>query len=144
MSIKSPRIIVFEDDPALATFLEQTFRVTGHDVHVFTDPTTRLVCIDYEAQGSRDKPCADVVLSDHIMPNMTGIDFLLLQRRRDCKIIDENKAIMTGAEINPELEDTIKELGCLMFKKPINISEILKWVDGYAERVLEKRQHSEN
>ena len=141
---EKPRVIVFEDDQALATFLKQTFRANGHDVQVFTDPTARLVCFDHEAQCSRDKPCADVVLSDHMMPNMTGIDFLLLQRVRDCKIIDENKAIMTGAEINPELEDTIKELGCLMFKKPFNISEILEWVDGCAERVLEKRQHSEN
>ena len=144
MSIKKPRVIVFEDDPTLATLLEHTFLSTGHDAHVFTDPTARVVCRDYEAQCPREKPCADIVLSDHMMPNMTGIDFLLLQRLRNCKISDENKAIMTGDVIRPELKAAIKDLGCQIFTKPFKIAEILKWVDECVERVFEKRPYSES
>ena len=136
------RIIVFEDDPALATMLEHAFLHTRHDVHIFADPTDHLVCHDHEAPCPPDKPCAEVILSDHMMPNITGIDLLLHQKKRNCKIADTNKAIMTGAVIGTELKVTIEKLGCQMFKKPFKVAEILKWVDECAERVFEKRQPS--
>ncbi len=142
--MKKSRVIVLEDDPALAAMLEHAFMNTDHNVQIFANPTDGLICCDHETPCPPDKPCAEVILSDHMMPNITGIDLLLLQKMRKCKIPDKNKAIMTGAVISPELKVTIKKLGCQMFRKPFKVAEILKWVDECAERVLEQRQPSES
>ena len=129
------RIIVIEDDPAVATLLERVLRSAGHDVRTFSDPTICPVYRDHGAQCPRDKPCADVIFSDQMMPNITGLDFFLLQRERGCKALDENKAIVTAAEITPEFKTTAEGLGCQIFKKPFRVAEILQWVDECAERV---------
>ena len=137
---KKLRIIIFEDDPALAALLYQVLRHKGHDVHIFSEPTACPVYRDHETQCPKDSPCADVIISDHMMPNMTGIDFLKFQRMRGCKALDENKALLTGAVISPELKNALKELGCHYIKKPFRVDAILKWVDECAERLFEKRK----
>lgn len=134
------RIIVFEDDPALGTLLKQVLIHKGYDVRIFSNPTACVVFSDHGTQCSQHSPCADIILTDHMMPNMTGIDFLKFQRMRGCKALDANKAVITGSVINKELMDTIDSLGCKIFKKPFKIAEILKWIDECAGRILKSAQ----
>ena len=135
--MKKIRIFIFEDDPAVSTLLELILQREGRDISVFSDPTVCNVYLDHETQCPRETPCADVILSDNMMPNMTGIDFFLLQRARGCKALARNKAIMTAASIGPETAAIIKDIGCQFLKKPFNIVEIKKWVDGCSERTLQ-------
>ena len=132
---KKLKIVIFEDDPALAALLKQELLHKGHDVSTFSEPTACPVYRDHETQCPRDSPCADVIISDHMMPNMTGIDFLKFQRMRGCKALDENKALITGSVLDADLKAAIGELGCHYIKKPFKVAEILSWVDECAARV---------
>lgn len=132
---KALRIIIFEDDPSLTKLLFLTLTKEGHSVQTFNDPTACPVYKDHGKECPKDKACADVIITDLMMPNMTGIDFLLLQRERGCKAQDHNKALISGAALTEETKRTINELGCKFFKKPFKISELIAWVDECAKRV---------
>ena len=133
--MKKLRIIIFEDDQSLANLIKLVLLQKGHDVQVFSDPTLCPVYRDHDTECPKSAPCADVIISDHMMPNMTGLDFLKLQRMRGCKAPDENKALITGSAMHADLKNAIDELGCHYIKKPFKIVEIIKWVDECAERV---------
>ena len=129
------RILIFEDDPALAALLKQMLLQKGHDVHVFSDPTSCPVYRDHERECPQNTACADIIISDHMMPNMTGVEYYRLQRLRGCNTPSENKVLITGTVIHADLKNAIDELGCHLIKKPFNATEILKWVDECAERI---------
>ena len=71
------------------------------------------------------------------MPNVTGAEFLSLQKAHGCKIPVENKAIITGAVLNQETKDTIDSIGCKLIKKPFKLAEVLKWIDECSARTIE-------
>lgn len=129
------KILVFEDDQSLANLLKVTLVKKGHDVSVFSDPTACPVYLNHEAICPRETPCADVVISDYKMPNMTGLDFYKLQRCRGCKALDKNKALITGSKITDALKKEIEDLGCHYIKKPFRITEVTEWVDSCEERL---------
>jgi len=60
------------------------------------------------------------------MPNMTGLEFIENQKRNNCKV--PNMAIMSGGWEDPELKQA-KNLNCQIFRKPLTIDEINKWLD---------------
>ena len=129
------KIIVFEDDSALTKLLTVTLEQKGHTVEVFNNPTVCPVYRDHESECPEDKPCADVIVSDLMMPQMSGSEFLLLQRKRGCKALDSNKAIITGAAISDEMQMTIEALGCKLFHKPFRISDFMDWIEECGERL---------
>jgi len=132
---KHLKIIVFEDDPTLTKLLTVTLQQKGHIVEVYNNPTMCPVFQDHENNCPMGKPCADVIITDQMMPKMTGIDFLILQRKRGCQALDANKAIITGAAINDDTLQEIEGLGCKLFRKPFRISELCDWVEECAERL---------
>jgi len=132
--MKNLRIVIFEDDQALASMLKLVLSKGGHDVQVFPDPTICPVYRDHETECINGTPCADVIISDYKMPHMTGLDFFKLMRMRGCKAKDENKLLITGSVISAEMKHDIKGLGCCCIKKPFKISKIVNWVDECADR----------
>lgn len=137
--MKKLRILVLEDDPSLANLIKLTLVQKGHEVQVFSDPTRCPVYRDHETQCPNRTACADVIISDQMMPNMTGLDFLQLQRMRGCKALDENKAIISGSIMDAELKKTINELGCHFIKKPFRVGTVVEWVDECAMRLQQSR-----
>lgn len=131
------RVLLLEDDPSLSALLKTVLSKRGHQVMAFTDPTACPVFVNPECKCPQEFPCADVVISDITMPNMTGVEFFKLQRERGCKALDANKALMSAA--NQENLAAVDELGCHFFKKPFRLAEIISWVDECATRVPEGR-----
>lgn len=128
------KILLFEDDLALTNLLITVLTGRGHDVQAFSDPTACEAFTPPECNCHKDSPCADVVISDVTMPNMTGVEFFELQKNRGCKVLDANKALMSAA--NQENLNAVASLGCHFFKKPFRLAEIISWVDDCAKRVL--------
>ena len=135
MSIsKKLRVIVFEDNQAVSDLFKKMLQGFGHHVRTFSDPTVFHACKDLGCEYPEDFPCADALIVDIMMPNMSGIEFLKLQRERGCKILHENKALMS-AVTSPQQQAAVEEFGCHFFKKPFRLSEVKKWLEGCAERI---------
>jgi len=137
---KKLRIIVIDDDTAINLLLKTALTKLGHHVLTFHDPTAcpcpvlkKAICF-----CPQELPCADVIISDIVMPNMSGIDFFKRQKAGGCKAPDGNKALIS-ATANKEPFDAIEELGCNFFKKPFKLVEIVKWIEECAERIPEGR-----
>lgn len=138
---KNLRILLFEDDPALIALIKTVLTGKGHHVLAFTDPTACTVFRSPECNCPKDFPCADVVISDITMPNMTGVEFFKLQKERGCKALDANKALMSAA--NQENLEAVAELGCYFFKKPFKLAEMVSWIEECAKRVPDDRTLAE-
>ena len=132
---KPLKILVFEDDPALTKLLSVTLEQKGHHVEIYNNPTVCPVYVDHEKGCPKNEPCADVIITDLMMPHMNGVDFLMLQRQRGCKALDANKAIITGASISNEMIECIDVLGCKLFMKPFRLYDFIAWIDECAERL---------
>ncbi len=134
MVLKKLNILLLEDDQTFADLLREVIQGMGHNVEVYSCPT---LCPVYKNNGARcpkESACADVIISDYMMPEMSGLDFFKLQRARGCKASERNKALMT-ASTSPDIQQEIEELGCFFLKKPFRIDELKKWLQQCEQRL---------
>lgn len=137
-SAKPRRIIIIDDDPAINLLLKTALVKLGHHVLAFSEPTACQALVKASCGCPQEFPCADVVISDIVMPSMTGIDFFRQQRDRGCKTLPANKALVS-ATTEPEHIEAVEALGCKFFAKPFKIVEIIHWVEECVERIPEGR-----
>jgi CheY-like chemotaxis protein len=136
---KSLRIVIFDDDPAITRLLSLVLTNKGHDVITFQDPSYCQIYPDNQCECPQEFPCADVVISDIMMPNMNGIDLLRLQRDMGCKALPGNKALMS-AKSDSIQKAAVEELGCHFIRKPFRLDDICNWVEQCAQRVPQDRK----
>ncbi len=79
-------------------------------------------------------PCADIIITDYKMPQMTGIEMLLQQEQKQCRIDRRNKALLS-ADPYKVSRKMIDELGCAFFAKPYDFNELFEWLDACERRV---------
>lgn len=128
------RIHIIDDDPAISLLLVRLLSSMGHRVSSFNNPTDCPVYTSPHCECPQEHPCADVIISDIMMPVMDGIEFFRQQRKRGCKAPDANKALMS-ASVSPQQRMTIEELGCHFIKKPFSLDEIKQWLETCAENI---------
>jgi len=138
------RILVFDMEHGLRELLKTFLKHQGHEVLAYSDPT---ICPIYHNLLNencccpKDSPCADAVLADIDTPGINALEFLKLQRRRGCKTLDANKAVMS-AYLSNALDQAIAEFGCHHIGKPFRLHEIRKWIEDCAERITDKQPES--
>ena len=88
---RSPTILVVDDDPSIREVLSRMLR---HDGRVVTAPCAN------DALASLEESPADVLVSDHRMPGMSGIELMEAVRRR---FPDTARVLMSA---NCDLEST--------------------------------------
>ena len=139
MELSRPlRIFVFDDDPSITRLFDLVLSGKGYDVHTFKDPT--FCCVyNQQHQCQQGFPCADVIITDIMMPKMNGIDLLRLQRDKGCKLTPKNKALIS-AKIDTEQQEAVDELGCHFIRKPFRLDDIIKWVEECSERIAPDQQ----
>ncbi|MCM2264363.1 MAG: response regulator [Desulfuromonadales bacterium] len=136
------KILVFDQEHSLRELLRTILAAQGHEVMAFSDPT---VCplfgnlLNEQCCCIKEHPCADAVLIDIKMPSISALDFLKLQRRRGCKALDANKAVMS-ASMTRDLEEAIQEFGAHHIKKPFRLTEIKSWINECAGRLAAVHQ----
>jgi EAL domain-containing protein (putative c-di-GMP-specific phosphodiesterase class I) len=96
-------VLIVDDEIALCRALERVLRAANFEVTTTTDPTKALEVITQTP--------FDVVLTDVMMPSMSGVDLLRMLRAYD---LDVPVILMTG---NPTLETAVEalSLGALQY-----------------------------
>lgn len=84
-----------------------------------------------------DSPCTDFLITDHNMPEMTGLEFMRKAKKMRCKIPDNCKAIISGTWTEEEFEEA-KKLCCNVLDKSDGKNQISLWLLGY-DRSVEKK-----
>lgn len=136
------KILVFDPDQSLRELLRLYLAGHGHEVLAFKDPT---VCPLYMKQHDercrcpKDAPCGDVIIVDDQLPHLSALDFFKLQRRRGCKALDANKAVMS-VRMTSALAAAIAEFGCHHIVKPFRLGEIKQWVEACRARLAARQQ----
>lgn len=130
------RAIIFEDDHSVLHLLEAFFSKRGYEVLLYKEPIN---CPLYQNnQGGmcpNEYPCADVVITDHRMPSMSGIELLQKQAQNGCKLTSMNKALIT-AHLSEKEQKALQKLGSFYLAKPFRIADLSQWL-GECEKRLD-------
>lgn len=90
------RILIVDDEINICNALRRSLRKEGYEILVANEPAEGLTIL--KAQK------VDLVLSDHLMPNMTGLEFLTLVRDRHP---DTVRILLTG---HADMETAIRAI----------------------------------
>ncbi|MES1172555.1 MAG: EAL domain-containing protein [Bacteroidota bacterium] len=110
-------VLLVDDDVLVARAYERTLVKAGYAVKVSHDPV--------EAMELSRSDSFDVVVSDIMMPGMTGLELLRVVRERD---LDVPIILMTG---NPDLKGAMEAIEYGAFRyitKPVDLSNLLNVV----------------
>ncbi|MDA8098481.1 MAG: response regulator [Nitrospiraceae bacterium] len=130
--MRTRRVILFDDEQTVLDLLKLVFDLRGYEVLTFREPVICPLYIDSSACAKLN-PCCDVLITDHRMPRMKGLDLLREQTRRGCKLDIRNKALISGYLSAAETEE-VRTLGAAWFQKPFELDEISRWVDSCEAR----------
>jgi two-component system NtrC family sensor kinase len=93
---KQHRILLVDDEEKITKALGRALRSEGYEVVACNDPTRALVLLETER--------FDLVVSDHLMPGMTGLE---LTRRIRERFPDVQRVMVTGQPDVPTLVQAI-------------------------------------
>ncbi len=131
--MRKPRVNIFDDEVSILKILKELLSMRDYEVVTFDRP---VVCPLYGAQTDKclnPKPCADIIMTDYQMPKMTGIEMLLLQTKRGCRVDVRNKALTSG-DPNGKMK-MIEGVAGAFFIKPLKIGELFAWLDTCEKRI---------
>ncbi|HEX9020236.1 MAG TPA: response regulator [Nitrospirota bacterium] len=127
--MRKRRAIVYDDDMAIISFFRDFFSSRGYEVLAYQEPVVCPLSRENEESCDRDRPCADVMISDYQMPRINGLKLIQEQVRNGCRMPKKNKAVMTGlAGGESEFRMALQETGCAFFQKPVVYSELSDWI----------------
>jgi CheY-like chemotaxis protein len=125
--VSSLRILVGEDDPAVARLYEAYAQSLGHAVIVARDGAETLVA------AVTEKP--DLVMLDVMMPKLDGRD-VLKQLKHDPRTAGIPVLVVTAFGGDQNLRDLLLELGAVdVLEKPVDLAIAFS----KAERVARRR-----
>ena len=128
------RVNIFDDDVSNLKMLKLFISERDYEILTFDRP---VVCPIVSAKSdtcNSMKPCADIIITDYRMPEMTGIEMLLNQAKRGCKVDIRNKIVMSG-DLDNKGQKILEELGCTFFSKPFDFNELLACLDDCEKRI---------
>lgn len=133
------RIAIFGNDPDAVDALNYILSSRGHEVLCYDEPH---ICPGYTgcfSYCSQQDPCIDIVLVINRMKRMTGLELIRQQKEAGCKVLAMNKAVISGDFRAEDLQEAEK-LRCKMLHKPLDIKELLKWIEERAGQIDSARR----
>jgi CheY-like chemotaxis protein len=125
--MRSRRAVIYDDDKIILDVLKQYLSLRGYEVITFGEPVVCPINED-SALCTSLNACADIMITDLMMPTMNGIELLKAQIKRGCKLTMKNKALMSGYDTDNFASKEIHEMGCAFFRKPFDFGEVDEWL----------------
>lgn len=121
------KAVVFDDSELFVLLLNKLFKAKDIQVTSYSSPDFYLCCQPGINTCPVAKPCADFLITDNIMPSMTGLEFLQRTKQINCKIPKCRKAIISS---HWEKEDwaEAKQLVCNVFDKYDAKEKVSAWL----------------
>lgn len=138
MSMKL-RILVFEDEFVIRKPICNFLRSKGYEVLDFPSPVTCALVTDKKCACPRDHACADIVITDMNMPEMTGLELIRMLADKGCHAPPQNK-IVTSSSLTPEQHEEFRTLGCHFLPKPFQLHELLELIQECERNISPDRQ----
>jgi CheY-like chemotaxis protein len=124
MSKRTNRIFVVDDEPVIATTLATILRQSGFEATSFTNPL--------EALESADAASPNLLLSDVMMPELSGIELAIrLQRKHpDCRVL-----LLSGQAATTDLLAAARAEGHKfeILSKPVHPKDLLAGIGRLTE-----------
>jgi len=120
------RAVLLDDNDLIRSLINTILESREYEVFKFATPAICPLQKTPECSCTDTSRCADIIISDLGMPSVSGIDFIKTQKNKRCKT--PYIAMMSG-NWSPEDVSIAKKLGCKVFNKPFNISEMEEWLD---------------
>ena len=120
-----PRISVVDDEQIIATTTSIILRKAGYEAEAFFNPVTLLESVDRVAP--------DLIISDIVMPEMTGVDLpiRLQQTHPQCKVL-----LFSGQAATSVLLEEARAQGHSfeVISKPLHPTDLLQHVENVFKR----------
>lgn len=128
------RVNIFDDDVSNLKMLKIYMSRRDYEILTFDRPVVCPICSATSDKCNTLNPCADIIITDNQMPEMTGLEMLLHQAQKGCKIDIKNKMLMSSDLDNKE-QKLLEELNCTFFSKPFKLNDLLGWLDDCEKRI---------
>jgi CheY-like chemotaxis protein len=119
------RIVLAEDNRLLSDVLVRLFRREGHEVEAVGDGLSA-----WEILG-KDIRQHDVVVTDHEMPHLTGLELVELLRQADFR----GRIVVHSASLTPKERDLYAAFGVTIVVKSARADELLAAVCAPSEGI---------
>jgi len=86
VNMRKLRINIFDDDAGNLKLLKVLMSQRDYDILTFDRPVVCPIDSSKSDKCNIGKPCADIIMTDYQMPEMTGIEMLLHQAQKGCKV----------------------------------------------------------
>jgi PAS domain S-box-containing protein len=113
------RVMLVDDEPHVAQTIERLLR-RDYDV-------TIALCGEEAIEHIRKGVRFDAIVSDVMMPNMTGIE-LVEELQRMAPDQAQRLIFLSGGVFNPQTRERLDELGAPQLAKPVTAQELRTWV----------------
>jgi CheY-like chemotaxis protein len=134
---KKIRAFLLEDNDAIRVGLSEILASKGYEVFEFSNPAICPLQTSSECRCNGNQTCTDIIISDLDMPNMTGLDFIENQKKKNCKC--QNVVLMSGNWSDHELARA-RELDCKTFTKPFPFQEFYDWLNDVVRNIEPSRE----
>jgi len=131
--MRKPRAIIFDDEVQILNVLTDLLRYRGYDVLALHEPATACP-FDHQQTAQCLALCADVMITDFLMPRMNGIELLRQQSLRGCIMDKRNKAMISGY-MDTHHREELEQMNYTFFPKPFPIQHLNDWLASCEKRI---------
>jgi response regulator RpfG family c-di-GMP phosphodiesterase len=134
------RIIFVDDNEQIRNLMKRYLELKGYEVFVFEKAGICNVDKNDKCMQEENKVCADIIISDIHMPDVSGIEFVEHLKLCQCKC--QNIALISGSWSSEHIQKA-QEINCKIFSKPFVFKDVVNWVKECEGRINRKRMLSD-
>lgn len=130
------RALIFDDNPLIRFSLWSVFDGRGYEIFTFPDPGMCPLDGIEKCPCPSGTQCADVIISDINMLGTNGLDFIEQLLDKGCK---RPHIVLMSANFTEADRARAARLGCTLFRKPFESTEIVQWLEAVEKSIPLKR-----